>query len=755
LRRFDGESRWFLCRACPVSDASGEIVKWCGINTDIERQKRADPGRNQSWWHSPPAHANDLRPMPDAPTEIDDRTRAEALMAGEKRLLEMVAGGHALPGILAALCELVESTASGCYCSVVLVDPSGTRLEHGAAPSLPASFIDSIIDQAVDVDSGPCAMSARRNEQVIAADLAAETRWAAQGWGPMALAHGLQACWSTPISSAAGKVLGAFVIYYDQPRTPTSREHGLIDRFTHLARIAIERAQSDAALKRSEARKAAILESALDCIVTIDHEGSITEFNPAAERTFGYRRDEVVGKALADVIIPPALRERHRQGLARYLATGEARVIGRRLELTAVRADGSEFPVELAITRVPMDGPPSFTGYLRDITERKQSEEMLRRSKDYLEHAQKLSHTGSVGFRLSGGQLFWSEEAARIYGYEPAIPPTMEMILQRVHPDDIDALTQVFGRAAHGGMSFDFEHRLLMPDRTIKHVRIFAHSVKDEAGKEEVLGAIMDITERKRAEEELRRSEADLRRAQAELAHVTRVTTMGELAASIAHEVNQPIAGVVINGNACLRWLARENEASVGLAEAREAVQRIIRDGNRAGEIVARIRALFKKTESAKGPLDLNETVREVIVLVRNEMDKQKVVLRLELASALPDVLGDRVQLQQVMLNLILNAIEAMATVEGRARDLVIQTQHREAGKVLVTIRDSGIGLDAASMEQIFTAFHTTKPAGLGMGLSISRSIVANHAGRLWVTAHDGPGASFHFALPTVSRVES
>jgi len=246
-----------------------------------------------------------------------------------------------------------------------------------------------------------------------------------------------------------------------------------------------------------------------------------------------------------------------------------------------------------------------------------------------------------------------------------------------------------------------------------------------------------------------------LRKTQEELAHVTRVTTMGELAASIAHEVNQPIAGVVLNGSGCLRLLASVKEESEIITEAREALQRIIRDGTRAGEIVERIRALCKKTESPKEPLDLNEAIREVIVLARSEMDRQRVALRLELPSDLPHALGDRVQLQQVMLNLILNAIEAMAAVEGRARDLVIQTQNCEERKVLVTIRDSGMGLDAASMEQIFTAFHTTKPAGLGMGLSISRSIVTNHAGRLWVTAHDGPGASFHFALPTVSRVES
>ena len=286
IRRADGVYRWFHVRGLPLKDGEGRVGRWYVMETDI-----------------------------------DDRKRAEALLAGEKRFLEMVARGESMSDILEALCQLVEDTASGCYCSVVLVDPSGTHLEHGAAPSLPASFITSIIGRPVNAESGPCAMAAYLNEQVIAPDLASETRWAAYEWCPMALAHGLQACWSTPISSTAGKVLGAFALYYDEPRTPTPLQQGLIEQFTHIASIAIERAQSDAALKRSEARKAAILDSALDCIMTIDHEGRITEFNPAAERTFGYRRDDVVGKELADVIVPPSLREKHRRGLARYLAT--------------------------------------------------------------------------------------------------------------------------------------------------------------------------------------------------------------------------------------------------------------------------------------------------------------------------------------------------------------------------------------------------------------------------------------------------
>ena len=262
-----------------------------------------------------------------------------------------------------------------------------------------------------------------------------------------------------------------------------------------------------------------------------------------------------------------------------------------------------------------------------------------------------------------------------------------------------------------------------------------------------------ELTERKRAEEELRRNETALREAQAELAHVARVTTMGELTASIAHEVRQPIAGVLVNGNACLRWLGRVQEESDNLVEARAALQRIIRDGNRAGEIIARIRALFQKTATVKEPLNLNETIQDIIVLAKSEIDKQRVTLRLEMSPGLPNVLGDRVQLQQVLLNLILNAIDAMATIQGRARDLVIRTQSSEEREALVTVRDSGLGLQPESVETVFKAFHTTKPSGLGMGLSISRSIVENHSGRLWASAHEGPGASFHFALPTVQEL--
>jgi signal transduction histidine kinase len=253
-----------------------------------------------------------------------------------------------------------------------------------------------------------------------------------------------------------------------------------------------------------------------------------------------------------------------------------------------------------------------------------------------------------------------------------------------------------------------------------------------------------EIAERRRAEEALRQKETSLREAQTELAHVSRLTTMGEMAASIAHELNQPLAGMVTNANASLRWLAGE---SPDLAEAREAIGRIVRDGTRAGDVIARLRALFKKADPAKDPVDINQAIEEVVTLAKSEIKRNKVSLRMELATNLAPIMGDRVQLQQVTLNLVLNAIESMSTGGERERNLVIATQPGEHNEIRVVVRDSGIGFDPLDSERIFDAFHTTKTGGLGLGLAISRSIVNWHGGRLWAVSNDGPGATFQFTL--------
>jgi PAS domain S-box-containing protein len=257
--------------------------------------------------------------------------------------------------------------------------------------------------------------------------------------------------------------------------------------------------QEEEELKRSEVRKAAIVDSALDCIVTIDHEGCITEFNPPAEHTFGYCRDEVLGKHLADVIIPPSLREKHRQGFARYLATGEARVLGKRIEMTAVRADGSEFPVELAITRIPLEGPPSFTGYLRDITERKRAEQELRRSEAFLAEAQHLSRIGSFSWRVPTDEITWSEQLYRIFQIDRDARVTFELIATRIHPEDLSVFHEHIERARRDRGDVQLEFRLQMPDGTLKYVHVAAH-IRGDHDQLEYIGAVQDVTERRSSE---------------------------------------------------------------------------------------------------------------------------------------------------------------------------------------------------------------------------------------------------------------
>ena len=495
--------------------------------------------------------------------------------------------------------------------------------------------------------------------------------------------------------------------------------------------------QEERELKRSEARKAAILESALDCIVTIDHEGCITEFNPAAERTFGHRRDEVVGKQLADVIIPRSFREKHREGFARYLATGEVRVLGKRIEMTAVRADGSEFPVELAVTRIPMEGPPSFTGYLRDITERKRAEQELRRSEAFLAEAQHLSRIGSFSWRVATDEITWSEQLYRIFQIDRDAQVTFELIGTRIHPEDLSVFQEHIERSRRDGSDVQLEFRLQMPDGTVKYVHLVAHTRGDH-GELEYIGAVQDVTER-------RSSEEALSKARSELSRVARVTSLGVLTASIAHEVNQPLSGIVTNASTCLRMLAADPPNVDG---ARETARRTIRDGNRASEVITRLRALYGKKEPTIESVDLNEATREVIALSLSELQRNRVILRPELADDLPPVTGDRVQLQQVILNLIRNGSDAMSSVDDRPRQLLIRTERDEGDRVSLTVQDAGTGFDPQAVDRLFEGFYTTKNDGMGIGLSVSRSIIESHHGRLWATLNNGPGAAFSFSIP-------
>jgi PAS domain S-box-containing protein len=378
-----------------------------------------------------------------------------------------------------------------------------------------------------------------------------------------------------------------------------------------------------------------------------------------------------------------------------------------------------------------------FVGAVTDITERKHAEEILQRSETYLSEAQRLSHTGSWAcVPAIGKHTYWSEEIFRITGFDPTEgPPRFEEFERHIHPDDRARTREHFGTAIREKIDFDHGYRIVHPGGEIRDIHVIGHPVLSPSGDViEFVGTLMDVTERRRAEEE--------RQA---LAHANRIMTMGQLTASIAHEVNQPIAAVVTNAQAGLRWL---NMQPPDQEEVRQALDRIVKAGRRAGDVISRMRALVRKAPPRKDQLDINETIREVIALTRSELQRTGTSLQTQLAEGLPFVQGDRVQLQQVMLNLILNAVEAMSGPNEVSRELLISTAADGTNGVQIAVRDWGPGLKPESLDRLFEAFYTTKPDGMGMGLSICRSIIEAHGGRLWAAPNKRQGAVFCFTLP-------
>jgi PAS domain S-box-containing protein len=379
---------------------------------------------------------------------------------------------------------------------------------------------------------------------------------------------------------------------------------------------------------------------------------------------------------------------------------------------------------------------------LEESRERKSVEESLRRSESYLAEAQRLTHTGSWAYNIGSKELIHSsEEHSRLFGFDRERGvPSFEELIHRIHPEERAPAMQRFESQIRAETDFDGHFRIVHPDGITKYVYSTGHPVFNASGDlVEFVGTVMDITERRRAEEERER----LRQVQTDLAHVNRVTTMGELTASLAHEVNQPIAAAVTSANSCLHWLAGDVP---NLEKARAAAMRIVSDGTRAAEIISRIRLLFQKGAPQQELVDVNEVIEEMIVLLHGEATRYSISLRTELAADLPQVMGDRVQLQQVMMNLMVNAIDAMKNADGM-RELAIKSQRAEDEQVFVSVSDTGMGLPPEQADRIFDAFFTTKPHGTGMGLRICRSIVESHGGRLWADNNSSRGARFCFTL--------
>jgi PAS domain S-box-containing protein len=386
--------------------------------------------------------------------------------------------------------------------------------------------------------------------------------------------------------------------------------------------------------------------------------------------------------------------------------------------------------------------PLRIVGFTSDVTRRKLVEEELRRSEAFLAEGQHLARMGNFSWVVTTNEITWSEQMYRLFEFDPSTTMTLELIGSRVHPDDLPLLHDMVERAQRGVSDFEYEHRLLMPDGSVKYLHLIAHRTNYEHGRLEYIGAVQDVTQR-------RLSEVALSEARTELAHVARVMSLGVLTASIAHEVNQPLSGIITNASTCVRMLDGDPPNVDG---ARETAKRTIRDGRRAAEVIARLRALFSNKQAATELVDLNEATREVIALSRSELERNRVIPRTEFADGLPLVTGDRVQLQQVIINLLRNGSDAMSGVDDRPRELLFKTEVADGDCVCVSVQDAGIGLERETVDRMFQPFYTTKDEGMGIGLSVSRSIIENHGGRLWATANDGPGVTFSFSIPRAAE---
>jgi signal transduction histidine kinase/CheY-like chemotaxis protein len=419
--------------------------------------------------------------------------------------------------------------------------------------------------------------------------------------------------------------------------------------------------------------------------------------------------------------------------------------LGEEVAIEALKIGATDYVLKTKLSRLV----PAVQRAMREAeerAERKKAEWAMRRSEAYLSEAQRLSRTGSFGWHTVSGQIYWSDETFRIFECDPAITPTIQTVLDRTHPEDRPSVRQTIDRAAKEKRDFAHEYRLIMPDGSVKHVRVLARRTLAEDGESVVfVGAVTDITERKRAEEE----HAKLRQLEADLARINRVSMMGELAASLAHEIKQPITAVAMNASTCIRWLQNEPPS---IEDARRTVSDIINDVKRATDIIDRNHSFYRRGSSRRELIDLNEIIRHMIALLRDAADRNSISIRTELDPKLAMTTADRVQLQQVLMNLMLNGIEAM---KGSSGALTIMSKQSEDGQLMVSVGDSGIGLPVEGAERIFEAFFTTKPDGTGIGLPLSRRIIDSHGGRLWASANTPRGAVFHFTVPITPGVTS
>lgn len=663
--------------------------------------------------------------------DIEGRQSAEALMAGGKRLLEMVALRLPLLAVLNDMRQLAEELASGCQCGISLMDPDSMKWMRVGAPSFLQADTEADGNPVCN-EFEPHDLAALFKGPIIVPDIASETR-GSPAWRALSLADGRRACWAAPIVSRTHEVLGRFTLYSPEPGHPTPFQRDLMVEFAHIVSVAMERAEIDLSLRRSEESFRAIVETTPECVKVITRDGTLLRVNSAGSNLAGTSDPAaLVGECFYDFV---AVEHRDR-----YVEFNHEICSGKTgfLEFDIITLHGERRHMETHAAPLQSgDGSIVQLGVTRDITARKQAAEQLWKSAALMAKVEQISLSGSFCWRPSTGGISCSEQLYRIYGIEPGARMTMDIVTARVHPGDRHIVDNALEQARDGN-DLECDYRLLLPDGTVKYVRMLAHATLGSQGELDYIGAVQDVSERRQSEEAL----YGLR---AELAHVSRVNGLGALSASIAHEVNQPLAGIMTNARILVRLLEAQPPNIEG---ALETAQRTIRDGHRASEVVTRLRAMFRKEVVMTDAVDLGEAAHEVIELLRSEIRRKRIVLHLKLAGGLPPVTGDKVQLQQVILNLLLNAVEAMQRVGDRPRRILVRIDRGDGNHLCVAVTDTGTGFEPEDAPRLFDAFYTSKREGMGIGLSVSRHIVERHGGRIWAVSNERFGATFVFSIP-------
>ncbi len=787
LRRADGVYRWFHFRAEPVRDAAGRVNGWYVLATDIDDRKQAEEALQASernfasiintiptlaWSARPDGYCDFLNQSwldftGLAPEQAHGWGWSDAIHPEDRDKLLQYWQSAITSGVLSET-EARMRRFDGVY-RWTLIRANPWRDESGSIVKWYGTNTD--IDDRKRAEEALRASEANLRRVI---DTIPTLSWCnladgpneflskswheytglspeeAHGWGWSAAFHPddlppLLKSWQDLLISGEPGEIEARLRRYDGAYrwflirvAPFRDESGKILRWYGTSADIHDRKLAEDELKRSEARYRIVIEAASDAVVSIDESGVIILANPATKRMFGYDPEWLIGKNLK-VLMPGAMRELFETSFKRFLETGARKLNWQGTEVTALRANGAEFPVEISFGEITANGRKVFTGFIRDISEKKRAEEAVLASQRSLrltiDTMPVLSWTALPDGTAEFFNKRWldytglSLEEAQGQGWAQAF-----------HPDDLNRVNDYWRSHILSGEPGEVEARLRRFDGSYRWFLLRGNPLRDESGAiVKWYGTNTDIDDRKRAEEELTR-------ARAELAHVARVTSLGVLTASIAHEVNQPLSGIVMNAGTCLRMLDSD---PANIEGAREAARRMIRDGNRASEVVTRLRALFKGKEVVSEWVNLNDAAQEVIALSLSELESKRIIVRHEFAENLPAVKGDRIQLQQVIQNLLRNAADALSSIEDRPRQLLIRTERDDGTNVQLIVQDAGIGIDPEAADRLFDPFYTTKEDGTGIGLSVSRSIVEAHRGRIWATANDGPGSSFIFSIPS------